>query len=67
VFIREHPKLPDKDEQLIRSYGDAMFACGEWEREESDERYDDVLARAEKAEIAVRARIAALIKNQRRP
>jgi hypothetical protein len=64
VLTQEHPKLPDNDEQLLRAYGDAMFDCGEWDREESDERYDDVLARADEAEVALRARIADLIKDQ---
>jgi hypothetical protein len=53
VFAEEPP-------ELIRTYGDAMFDCGNW-NEEDDEDYTTIKKRAKDAEVAL---VAALSETQ---
>lgn len=39
--------------QALRTLGETNFQCGEWDRNESDEPYDRVCARAERARTRV--------------
>lgn len=43
--------------RALSAYGEAQFECGEWNRDDSDERYDTVLARANRAEDRLRKAI----------
>lgn len=45
-------------EDLLEAYGEALFKCGQWDRDESEESYDAVHSRAETAKEAVLAAIA---------
>ena len=54
------PVLSDKGKALLRAFGDAQFACGEWDRNDSDEDWTDVYAEAERAERELADYLAAL-------
>ncbi len=37
-------------ETAIKEFADAQFECGEWRRDESDDTWDEVFVRAQRAE-----------------
>jgi Mg2+ and Co2+ transporter CorA len=50
-------------EKLINEVEDAAFACGEWDRNESEESYDEVLLRLEEARKRLLSAIRAAIED----
>lgn len=44
----------DKIDAAIQAFEEAAFQCGEWNRDESDEPYHEVLARCDRARERLR-------------